>query len=714
MICQNCQKELPDHVKFCSGCGTPVVPAEPVAEEPVVEEPVVEAPVAPAEPVVEAPVAPVEPVVEEPVVEEPAAPVEPVVPVAPAAPAPKKKIKVNKKLLLIAGVAVIVVALVVLLICLLPGGNKSSSENYDPLYIKDGELYYTDFSMEEPIELTSRLAQDLEDYQFSYMGYRFSNFTSLNEKGDRLFFPDKVDISAEGAPLFYIDLDKKDAEAVKVDSDITAYSINPAGTKIVYLKGEDGNLYISDLEEKEKIASDVVEFATTEDLKKICYQKEDNLYLWQEGEDGVKLASDITYIAYTNEDMSVVGYIKDENLYMHTVDTDEKVKVDSDIYTTLRIYETGEMYYVKENVTEKAMIDYVDDDMAAADAATAEPVYPEYPEYPSWWDYDTNEEYYAAVDAYDVAWEEYLVKEEEYYAAYEAYYEVMWRNELRTYLQDATMEMTDYELYYYNGTESVKVCENIADAFNYGGSYDMPLIYVYISEETNVPKVQLSEIEYYDEVYYQVQDAMASGGTPYLVSGAKITPVDAEPVDTIRINADGTEIYFRAEVSEKDEGDLYKAKIKDGEVADKELIDSDVSFRVQIVNDNDVVYFKDLNEEKYTGDLYLNGEEIEYDVYYYSIAGQDGAILYYGDWDEEDDCGTLYRYEKGEAEKIGDEIYNYTFNADGDILFLNDYSEKRYTGTLYLYKKGEAVKIDEDILCLVDIYDSAVKYWFGY
>ena len=80
MFCRNCGKQLPDHAKFCSGCGTPVqrpavIPPEPTI--PPVSEPVLPKEPEPVIPPVSEPVVPREPEPVIPPVSEPVLPREP-------------------------------------------------------------------------------------------------------------------------------------------------------------------------------------------------------------------------------------------------------------------------------------------------------------------------------------------------------------------------------------------------------------------------------------------------------------------------------------------------------------------------------------------------------------------------------------------------------------------------------------------------------------
>lgn len=95
--------------------------------------------------------------------------------------------------------------------------------------------------------------------------------------------------------------------------------------------------------------------------------------------------------------------------------------------------------------------DYVIDDMAEADQALTEPEYPDYPDYS---DYDSDEEYDEAVEAYEDAWDEYD-------DASDLYYEKELRDELRESLQDSTIDVEVYSLYYYDGKESVALSKNL-------------------------------------------------------------------------------------------------------------------------------------------------------------------------------------------------------------------------------------------------------------
>lgn len=56
MFCQNCGTQLPEGVKFCPECGTPVGNVEPLRNEPIPEEPVIAAAPVYEQPVCETPV----------------------------------------------------------------------------------------------------------------------------------------------------------------------------------------------------------------------------------------------------------------------------------------------------------------------------------------------------------------------------------------------------------------------------------------------------------------------------------------------------------------------------------------------------------------------------------------------------------------------------------------------------------------------------------
>ena len=71
-----------------------------------------------------------------------------------------KKVKLPKGALIGAGVAVAIgLVLVILAICgVFSGGAKGGSGAEYATYIKDGEIYFTDFSKDEPKQITDRLA----------------------------------------------------------------------------------------------------------------------------------------------------------------------------------------------------------------------------------------------------------------------------------------------------------------------------------------------------------------------------------------------------------------------------------------------------------------------------------------------------------------------------------------------------------------------------
>ena len=61
---------------------------------------------------------------------------------------------------------------------------------------------------------------------------------------------------------------------------------------------------------------------------------------------------------------------------------DNDTESPTDVESVVAVYETGEIYYSKSEDKDVTLWDFVEDDMAKADAKAEEPVEPEYPEYP--------------------------------------------------------------------------------------------------------------------------------------------------------------------------------------------------------------------------------------------------------------------------------------------------------------------------------------------
>ena len=625
---------------------------------------------------------------------------------------PVKEKRSPKSTVVFGGIGVAVLAAIFLVVTLFSGSGNNHEYS---LYFKDGEIVYTDYSEKGTFELTSRLfnGESIDDAEMADNAHFLRYYIDFSEDGKRVFFPDRVDSDSDGITLYYRDIDKPEEDAIKIDSEVTSYAINSAGTKVAYVKGSDGILYINDLTDKEKIASGVASFNATDDLSKIGYLNDENsYYFWYAKKDSVKLASDITSIEKVDSDLSVVYYIKDGSLYKYSENGEDTEKIASDISEIIKIYDSGEIYYTKADSVETSLLDYVTDDMKDADAATTKPVSPDYPDspdYPSWWDYDTVEEYDAAYSQYEADYEAYAAVCDQIYAEYEAAYDAYRakrdRDTLRQNLENVTVENTVYTLYFFDGKEASIVTDALASEYDLTCASDKPVVSLPIYNQANVQKVKLSEVSTSSEVSDMVKAARRSSVERCIAVGTSLSVLEQTDARQFIFTPNGSTIYFLDDISDSNCGDLYKAAIADGQVGNPEMYDSDVSNWVIYFSATDkLTYYKNVDVADSKGDLYINGEEIDYDVYLWNVSHQDDVVLYYTDWNSEKNFGTLKMYENGTKTKIADDVHDFESTGDGDILYLYDYSVNYYTGTLYLYNNGKPKKIDDDVVALIPVY----------
>ncbi|MCM1083494.1 MAG: zinc ribbon domain-containing protein [Clostridium sp.] len=673
------------------------------------------------------------------------------------APAPIKqkknttKKKFPKKAVIFGGIGVAAVAAIIVVAALFLGkANKKTESNY-ALYLKDSEIFFSGLKKDnEPQQLTSKLIDlddaysdyfDIDNEFFADEGEDIGSYTYISEDDKYIFFPDKIDVYG-GFNIYYKETTAPESEAVKIDSDILSYTVNNSATIVTYLKGDEGNLYQYKIGEaaKDKLASNVKNYTVSSDGQKIVYiNSENSIYLKRADQDKEKLASDISSLEYVNKDFTIVYYIKDGSLYKQT-SGDEKVKLASDVYDVLKIYDSGEIYYLTKSSETNALMNYVTDDMADADASFTEPVDPGNfvtPPMPYRKDYATDEEYdaaYAAYEAeYNAALEQYSSALTEYEAAQETYAAKAARDELREALKAETLKYDNYSLCYYNGKEETV----ITDAYVYGSgssdytvAADAPVI-VYKAYSKSEPKtVKLSELDDIYDIYdvkAMVEKALYSSSELYVAVKSTATVIEQEKeADNFIINAPGTDIYYLDDIhyasssrySTSGNGTLYHISIANGVAKKPELYDSDVTTdSYNFISDSQVAYFKDYKNGK--GDFYINKNEIDYDVNDYNIRfyANHNKMFYITDSNSKG-YGTLKVYQNNESITVADDIYDCSIKPDGRVLYLYDYSLKYHTGELHEWNNGETRKIDDDVIDIVPIstsrYKGNEKYYTDY
>lgn len=673
--CPNCNEELEDGIKFCGNCGqkiTETVTCQNCGQQNSTEFSFCKSCGASLSNNAAAPAEPIEK----------------------KTALPKLPFKLPKKSIAIGGACVAVVLVVVILLSSIFGGR---SVNNFALYLKDGEMYYTDISKIEPWQVTTRLDDD-NTLGTNEAGHILGFYTQLSKDGKTIFYVDKIEMNSFS--LFYRSVNNPDKEPVKIDSDIKVYTVSESGDCITYLKGSDNVLYQHNLTDKEKIASDVSDFRVSDDGKKIIFLNKDNgLYAKSAGNDKEKIDSEVSGITFIDDDLKNIYYIKEGSLYKKAEGSD-KVKIASELDSVIKVYESGEVFYLKSKSADYKLSDYVEDDMKDTDDAMLEPVAPKSPSY---WDYDDYDEYLQATEKYEEEYDEYL-------KAKNTYNEKQTRDILRKSLSDEKLTYTSYTLYYYNGEAEKTLTDafvSSSDGSNYIVAEKNPIIIYSAYKESAVTKVKLSEISSVSEVSSMVMNALYSTSEQFVAVKDTAAVIELTSAKNFILDSEGKTVYFLDDISEKtNQGDIYKMSISDNKPQKPELYDSDVYiYHAYLTDDDKFVYFKDVKDSK--GELYVNKERIDYDVSLsnYTCLKDSDTVVYMTDWNNDKSYGTLKIYKSGKAAKIADDVYTYSTTPNGEVLYLQNYSSKYYKGELFLYKNSKSEKIDDDVTAIIPVFD---------
>ena len=669
--CPKCQHQIAEGAKFCNRCGTPVpeVPKQPEAPRPNVcakcgqpiqpgaafcnscGTPISQAVVAPGPGSQQQ--TPQKPLIDMAKLGQKATET------AKKAAAGTKKLagaaaeflkKVPKKFLIMGGAAVVVLIALIIVLNLIAGAG--AKDNY-ALYMKDGQLVYNSLTGDKaPLQVTDRL-------EYPYNPHAVGAVTTMTEDGKYLFYPDRGDYDSYGFTLYYRNIQKSGAEGVKLDSDISSYSVNKKGNLVTYLKED--TLYQHDLKEKEKVDSDVRVYNVSEDGKKIIYlDEEGGLYSFTSGKDKEKIASDVSALRYCSDDLGTIFYTEGEALYVRKGDS-EPERIESDADHSFGFAADGTCYFVVEKAEPVYLDAFIDDDMASEDAAMVEP---------SWSDSSQEE------------WDAWYAKE--------------LRDDIRASAAEYELYSNPYTLYYFNGKEAVElnsdyesVLDTAADASvvafaTYG---DISAVSLPISGYTGVWEMA--------QAVYNVRD---DNVRVYIARGAEVTELRLEDIETVGLSADGKNAYVLTDYSDS-ECTLYKMAVgQEPEELDTDVYFQDYDTNIRFLDNGDLLYFKDVRDDE--GDLCVEKKVIESDVYCYTIEfGSDtNTFLYITDYSSNKEEGTLNLYKGGKTTKVADDVADFRLLPNGNVLYLVDED-------LFLFTGKKAKQIDEDVTSIVPVYN---------
>lgn len=598
----------------------------------------------------------------------------------------------------IAGGAAAVVVIAAAGIFVLPRifGGSSDGAPKELFYVKDESLYGVSLknSKQEPEEYTDELGSPGIEPALNLL----SSVQLLSEDGKYRFIVENVTYGSDYEPVYDLYYQRGSKEPERVDSDIEGTYILTDDNQLLYKKN--GNLYVSDLKEKEKIDSDVNSFFVDESGKHVLWTVDEgdefgNSIYYQDiamKEEKTELESNARIVA-RNSDFSKILLNKEGTVYLvRDQGKGEKVVGDADSIYSVDLENETFFYSSFVESTAKAM-DYVDDDMAAADAQIKEPVRS---------DYERQEPGSFGLMR--------TVVDDSYYDDQEKYREKESRDRLRESLADYEFDNSYTELYYVSKGEKTLVTDHLGEVLTYTSSIsdsdrdtnkNFGSYLLYTKYETEDVRVKFSQISSVSDVSSKVQESMSGAALPFVYAGGQEASVDLEDQRLYDYSRDvkNNQIYVLAADQEDSSGeyDLVSISLDSGSLGSISEHDTEVN-NIEGVIDGEVYYLKDLNDRS-VGELYCNGENVLTDVMYNSLASvpDSSAVLCLTDPDRNGTTGTLTLLKKGKDEDLADGVGQYHAFGEKDIAMLSDYSTSRMRGDLSYYNGKETYTIDTDV-----------------
>lgn len=651
----------------------------------------------------------------------------------------KCRIWTEKKRLLIGGGAAlgIVIGAVLLMPRVLGIGSQAHKQL---LYIKDGQLYYTkNMEKEEAMGIAEmEWASSEPDNNAQYI--------RLNSSQDWAYYFSEMDESHYGT-LCRIELSKLGNNEVQNERSIEEIDTNVAGdyhilknNGVIY-KRENNKLYYRTADDKEReIAKDVFGFSLSEDEKYVLYliyEDEDAIISYYDiatGESGEIVSGDIYTDDLKNPDF--IPYIKsgdEETVELHKTNLKGKHEKIADHITNIIEWDSEKktIYYVEAETEERSLYEFIEDPYASQDAplklpeiknyliestekeAVSENDYEWYfasdaqgkQEFYDYYMDDDNEtgmKYYYKkygndengyedeIYFYDENQEKwYFLDLVSYMESYDKYNSVSSRMQLREELQKETINQTVYNLCYYEEGKEVRYLVEGSSSDAYEVLPELEFItFEKVREEES--KIHIDEITSVYSVASEIESLLQGNleDTSYYYQIGEGSPVEMDgSVYDLQLSQDKSQLVMEY-TNEDFDRKFVCYEVEGDQLSEGKEIDEEMMALGQWINNAYYYFIGDGSDTEVDLYKWVKGEKekVLSDVYPYNITYQeDERLVAYRDYTSEEG-GQLRVYdEKGEYVKVGSEVSDYTYIDTNYILYNKE-------GDLYLFDGGEEHK----------------------
>ncbi len=551
--------------------------------------------------------------------------------------------------ILFALASVMALIIAVGLFSLLTTGRKEKSDT-QLLYYQDETLYLSDAAAPEktPLEISDSLAGEEAGELYGLMEEE-----QVGRTGTYLFY--REDFNGETYDLYCRKLSGDEA-AVKIDSNISRYQVLKDDT-VLYVKRD--SLYYFD-------GHDSVRFGRRIDPEGFLVDKDEKYLFWAEdnGEDGyvyyyqdlagknerTELDEDAREI-FPNEELTSFIELKYDNLYQMD-NKGNKKRIAGNVAELVSCDpETGRLYYLSDSPIKASYEEIIYEDVSMSEEDRA-----------GLHEMGRFELPYQALHYYDGA-QDYVVTERFFPGDPEGFYD-SGKGRYCLYMEGPKPE--DIRVNWSQFRDSL-------EAEDFG--------------------VRVLEQAAEDGLFSDVK--LAAGSE----TAAELENVDnAVWFESAYYCGDTDRLYLIVTNYETEEGILYETGLSGNDAGSMKELDSD-AFELgrYVLAEEGIYYIKGSRPEG--GDLYLNGEVIDYDVYWMRQM-EGGALIYLADCEIDADTGgiyaTLMEMTGDEKRMILDDVSFGEVARDGTAVLLADYDFGRREGELIYCDGDEKRVIAED------------------